>query len=61
MTAAMGFPEEPGHGSEKSQLREAFCASCDRTAYLGPDSPPACPVCSSPLVEKIGKSGDETA
>ena len=56
MTSAMEMPEEQTSASETPRLREAFCASCDRTTYLGPDSAFACPVCSSPLVDVIGKA-----
>jgi hypothetical protein len=32
-------------------LKLAFCFRCNRTVHVSDDSPLACPVCSSPLVE----------
>jgi hypothetical protein len=61
MTAAMEMPEDGTSASESPRLREAFCAPCGRTTYLAPDSALACPVCSSPLVEVIGKTEDGIA
>jgi GAF domain-containing protein len=34
-------------------MKEAFCGTCMRTVYLGPNDDEGCPVCSSPLVVTV--------
>ncbi len=36
-------------------VRSAFCASCNRDVHLSERDPLACPVCSSPLIERVSE------
>ncbi len=38
---------------------KAFCTTCQRTVYVDEDHTPACPVCSSPLLETIESRENE--
>jgi DNA-directed RNA polymerase subunit RPC12/RpoP len=42
----------------------AFCSTCQRTVYVEEEATPVCPVCSSPLLEKVPaeepKEADDT-
>lgn len=42
-------------------MREAFCATCNRSVYLASDDDDACPVCSSPLVIREAELSSDSA
>jgi hypothetical protein len=37
----------------------AFCPTCQRTVYVQDGDTPACPVCSSPLLETVEPSEED--
>jgi hypothetical protein len=38
----------------------AYCATCERTVYVGEDDTPICPVCSAPLLATVDSEESET-
>jgi len=42
--------------SGDAELTQAFCGTCNRTAYVREDADLACPVCSGPLITSSSES-----
>jgi hypothetical protein len=38
----------------------SFCSTCERTVYFDEGDTPICPVCSSPLLETVEETPEET-
>jgi DNA-directed RNA polymerase subunit RPC12/RpoP len=38
----------------------SFCSTCGRTVYIDEEDTPMCPVCSSPLLETVEETSEET-
>jgi hypothetical protein len=39
---------------------DAFCTTCQRTVYIEDGDTPVCPVCSTPLLETVPVSDDDS-